>query len=260
MATLPPRNLRHAWLRFEGQVYTDAYIQDFEERFGRIFDRQILRVVFTNYAWRKLFGIRGLLVRELILEFFNMCRFGDSVLDLDDAGTLQFQLAYWVESSIEITSKADLSDYWTRISSAGDFLRIALSYTLIREPLRRLCHRIVDEGTSVNVLYLLAYYLFRHAFGRKQGARMSGGHFITRLGVHFRVITEESLRTLIVELRGLTTIDIDELVRLRIRERLGDVVTWVAMGQDGQQVGGAARAAQIDLDGPKGSAEHQEGV
>ncbi|GKA75705.1 hypothetical protein Tco_0782083 [Tanacetum coccineum] len=95
MAPLPPRNLRHAWLIFECQDYTDTAIQDFEERLGRIFDRQILRVhvldfdvlteemdqaltdrlrmehisadgqvVFTSHAWRQLFGIRGPLVRS----------------------------------------------------------------------------------------------------------------------------------------------------------------------------------------------------
>ncbi|GJR50424.1 hypothetical protein Tco_1400945 [Tanacetum coccineum] len=318
MAPLPPRNLRHAWLRFEGQVYTDADIQDFEERLGRIFDRRIFRVqvldfdvlteemdqaladrlrmehtgadgqvVFTSYAWRQLFRIRGPLVRELILEFFNTCRFRDSVLDLDAAGILQFQLgglrrrmswrqfilaldlhieeelytngfrAYWAESSREITSKADLSDYWTRISSASDFLSIAPEKVTFND---LFFLRSVDEGTSVNVPYLLAYYIFRHASGRKQGARMSGGHFIARLGVHFKVITEESLWTLTVEVCRLTTIDIDKLVRLRIYEWLGDEVTWVAMGRERQHVRGAVGAAQIDLDRPKGATEHQEGV
>ncbi|GJS69133.1 hypothetical protein Tco_0701974 [Tanacetum coccineum] len=83
-------------------------------------------------------------------------------------------------------------------------------------------------------------------FGEEEGARMSGGYFIARLGVHSGVITEESLQTLTVEVRGLTTIDIEELIRLWIFERLGDVVTWVALGLERQQVGAAARAANVD--------------
>nr|GEW62107.1 hypothetical protein [Tanacetum cinerariifolium] len=59
------------------------------------------------------------------------------------------------------------------------------------EPLRRLCHRLIAFSIA----------------GR-----------------------EQSLQTLIVEVCGLTTIDMDELVRLRIYDRLGDVVTWVALG------------------------------
>ncbi|GJR02576.1 hypothetical protein Tco_0525560 [Tanacetum coccineum] len=48
--------------------------------------------VFTSRAWRRLFDIRGLLVHELILEFFDMFRFGEAVLDLNTAGALQFQM------------------------------------------------------------------------------------------------------------------------------------------------------------------------
>nr|GEW52220.1 hypothetical protein [Tanacetum cinerariifolium] len=49
-------------------------------------------VLFVSHAWRRLFEIREMLVRELILEFFSTCRFADGVLDLDAASTLQFQL------------------------------------------------------------------------------------------------------------------------------------------------------------------------
>ncbi|GKD43766.1 hypothetical protein Tco_1268411 [Tanacetum coccineum] len=157
---------------------------------------------------------------------------------------LKVSLEPTAKSLRDIASKADLWDYWTRISSSGDFLTTVPSYTLMRDPLRRLCHRlikfsIVGRGqTPENVPYLLALYLFRFAFGRKQGAKMSGGQFITRLGVHLGVITEHSRQTLTVEVHGLTTIDIDELVRLRICDRLGDVVTWVVMGPPRQQVVG----------------------
>nr|GFB45305.1 hypothetical protein [Tanacetum cinerariifolium] len=89
-------------------------------------------------------------------------------------------------------------------------------------------------------------YLFRHALGRKQGARMSVGHFIVCLGVHFGVITKEILHALTVKVRELTTIDIDELVRLRIWDKLRDVVTWVPMGPERQHVEVAARAVDVD--------------
>ncbi|GKB69367.1 hypothetical protein Tco_0930779, partial [Tanacetum coccineum] len=72
--------------------------------------------------------------------------------------------------------------------------------------------------------------------------------FQFQLGVHFRVIIEESLQALTVEVCGFTTTDIDKLVRLRICDRLGDVVTWVVMGPERQQVGAAAGAAHINLE------------
>nr|GEU69054.1 hypothetical protein [Tanacetum cinerariifolium] len=49
----------------------------------------------------------------------------------------------WAVSFREIASKADLRDYWIRISSSGDFLTTVPSYTHIKEPLRRLCHRLM---------------------------------------------------------------------------------------------------------------------
>ncbi|GKC89204.1 hypothetical protein Tco_1149853 [Tanacetum coccineum] len=162
------------------------------------------------------------------------------------------------------------ADGQTGISSAGDFLTIVPSYTTIREPLRRLYHHLIafaisgrgqapekvtttdlyylrsmDEGT-VNILHMLAQNLFRHVEGRKQGARMSGGHFVARLAEHFRLITEESLRGLTVVVRNLTVIDMDELARFRICERLGDTWAWVAPRPERQQVvaAGVAQANQ----------------
>ncbi|GKC88497.1 hypothetical protein Tco_1149146 [Tanacetum coccineum] len=69
----------------------------------------------------------------------------------------------------------------------------------------------MDEGTVVNVPYLLAQYLFRHVWGRKAGAHMLGGHFIAQL--------------------------------------LMDTVSWVAEDPPRKQVGAAGRGAEIDLEG-----------
>nr|GEU89840.1 hypothetical protein [Tanacetum cinerariifolium] len=47
------------------------------------------QVVFTSHGWRRLFETRGLLVQELILEFFSMFRIAEGILDPVAAGTLQ---------------------------------------------------------------------------------------------------------------------------------------------------------------------------
>ncbi|GKE53721.1 hypothetical protein Tco_1488877, partial [Tanacetum coccineum] len=44
---------------------------------------------------------------------------------------------------------------------------------------------------AANVLYLLAQYLFRHAKGRKSGARLSEGDFIGRLAHHFGLVGDD---------------------------------------------------------------------
>ncbi|GJY69824.1 hypothetical protein Tco_0472806, partial [Tanacetum coccineum] len=48
-----------------GQAMTDIRIDN---------TRADGQVVFASNAWRSLFGIRGSLVRELILEFSSTCR------------------------------------------------------------------------------------------------------------------------------------------------------------------------------------------
>ncbi|GKF63108.1 hypothetical protein Tco_0183162 [Tanacetum coccineum] len=98
------------------------------------------------------------------------------------------------------------------ILSGRDFLVPAPSYVLIRDPVRRLCHRMIaysisgmgqapEKVTGVNLFYLrsmecrttnvphlLAQYLFRHAEGRKSGDILSRGHFIRRLAMHFGLL------------------------------------------------------------------------
>ncbi|GJZ90856.1 hypothetical protein Tco_0662783 [Tanacetum coccineum] len=155
------------------------------------------------------------------------------------------------------------------ILSDKDFLGPAPSYVLIRDPIRRLCHKMIaysisgrehapekvtgvdlfylrsmDQGTT-NVPYLLAQYLFRHAEGRKSGARLLGGHFIGRLAMHFGLVSDEGLRGLQVVTRELSLIDLHELGRLNIFSRFGDTLAWVAPGPERQQVY-AAGSHEVD--------------
>ncbi|GKC19961.1 hypothetical protein Tco_1022111 [Tanacetum coccineum] len=255
---LPPRDQRHQYLRFEGLQYTDADIADFEMRLGKIYRREVHRVqvfdfggltdlmteglsgrmlmehmdaqgqgVFTSRAWRRLFEIRGLLVHELILEFFSTFRFGEAVLDLDTAGALQFQLGgvrrrmSWREfilgmglHTAEEIESVRFGAYWAESA---------------RDPMLRLRHRLtaciivwrsqapekvtvtnlfylgwMDVG-SVNIPYMLARYLRLFALGKKQGAMISG---------------------------DLPEIDMAELVRLQICVELDDTWAWVAPGPE----------------------------
>ncbi|GJX69909.1 hypothetical protein Tco_0307080 [Tanacetum coccineum] len=125
---------------------------------------------------------------------------------------------YWTESVRRIPDKGDLRDEWIRISSTRDFLGTTPSYTLIRDPMLRLCHRLIafsiagrsqapknvtvtdlfylrgmDVG-SVNVPYLLVHYLRLFSSGRKQGDMISGGQYVAGLAKHFRLLTEDRLQ------------------------------------------------------------------
>ncbi|GJR81313.1 hypothetical protein Tco_0152098 [Tanacetum coccineum] len=209
-------------------------------------------VVFTSRAWGRLFDTMGPLVWELILEFLSTLRFGES------------------ESERMIPEKGNLHDYWRSISTDGDFLRPPPSYTLIRDPMLRLCHRMIahsiagrsqapkkvtvtdlfylrglDVG-SVNIPYLLTRYLRRFVVGRKSGAYIFGGQFLARLAEHFGLLTTKILRGLIVIALELLIINMGELVRLHICMEVDDTWALVAMGPERQPdaMAGAPRVAQ----------------
>ncbi|GKB59603.1 hypothetical protein Tco_0915789 [Tanacetum coccineum] len=176
---------------------TEGMRQTLDDRLKMVYTGDEGQELFTSHALRRLFEIRAPLVREFILEFLSTCRMSDTEMGLDVADTL-------LGSERVIPDKGDLRDYWIAISPDRDFLGPTPSYVFIRDPVRRLCHRMIacsipgrgqahekvtdvdlfylrsmDKGTA-NIPYLLAQYLFRHAEGRKSGARLSG---VTSLGV-----------------------------------------------------------------------------
>ncbi|GJV32202.1 hypothetical protein Tco_1392602, partial [Tanacetum coccineum] len=102
---LPPREQRHRFLRYKGLEYSDADIVNFEARFARIYRKEVHRVQVFDFG-----GLPDLMAEGL---------------------------------SADIPDKGDLRDYWIGISSAGDFLGTSPSYTMIRDPILRLYHRLI---------------------------------------------------------------------------------------------------------------------
>ncbi|GJR08657.1 putative reverse transcriptase domain-containing protein [Tanacetum coccineum] len=95
--------------------------------------------------------------------------------------------AYWLGSERLIPNKGDLSDYWVVISYGREFFRGAPSYTYIRDPVWRLCHRLISYNISIKG-HAPEKYMFRHTEGRKSGAWLLGVHFIRRLAHHFGLV------------------------------------------------------------------------
>ncbi|GKC31657.1 hypothetical protein Tco_1038951 [Tanacetum coccineum] len=245
--------------RYQGLEYTDADISDFEERLERIYSREIHRVQVVDFQGMPELMRDGLFAR-MVMEH------------RDDAGGArrrlswrQFILALGLHTGEEMESLGFAS-----ISTDGDFLRPLPSYTLIKDPMLRLCHRMMahsiarrsqapekvtmtdlfylrglDVG-SVNIPYLLARYLRRFAAGRKSMAHISGGQFIARLAEHFGPLTAEILGVLIVIAPELPIFDMGELVRLQICMEVDDTWAWVAMRPERQPdaASGAHRVAQ----------------
>ncbi|GKC33542.1 hypothetical protein Tco_1045926 [Tanacetum coccineum] len=244
--------------------YDEGTIHSYEQRLETIWGRPVNRVHVLDFV-----GLTEGMRQTLRDRRFILALGLHTEQEMAEAGFG----AYWDGSDRLIPDKGDLRDYWIEISSDKDFLGPAPSYVLIRDPVRRLCHRMIaysisgrgqapekvtgvdlfylrsmDRGTT-NVPHLLAQYLFRHAEGRKSGARLSGGHFIGRLAMHFGLVSDEGLRGLQVVTRELPLIDLHELGRLNICSRFGDTWAWVAPGPERQQVA-AAGAHEADEAGP----------
>ncbi|GKB09328.1 hypothetical protein Tco_0837640, partial [Tanacetum coccineum] len=152
----------------------------------------VLNISKTITAWRQLFDIRGPLVHELILEFFSTFRFREDVLDLDTLGALQIIADLVFAGRSQAPEKVTVTDlFYLRGMGVG----------------------------SVNVPYLLAWYLRLFSSGRKHGAMISGGQFVACLAEHFGLITEEILQGLTMIVRELPVNDMAEIVKL-LREAL----------------------------------------
>ncbi|GKE50954.1 hypothetical protein Tco_1486110, partial [Tanacetum coccineum] len=138
----------------------------------------VIVIVYGVGAGERLFEVRAPLVQEFMLKFFRTCRMSDTEMGLDVADTLCFHLgetrrrmtwrqfilalglhseeemaearfgAYWLGSEKVIPNKGDLRDYWMGISFDGDLLGPAPSYVHIRDPVRRLCHRMIACSIS----------------------------------------------------------------------------------------------------------------
>ncbi|GKF15492.1 hypothetical protein Tco_0056954, partial [Tanacetum coccineum] len=116
------RDQKHQYLRYEGLQYTNANIVDFKMRLARIYRRQVHRVQVFYFE-----GLPDLMAEGLRAEEIKTVSFG----------------LYWGESVRQIPDKGDLSTYWIEISLAGDFLGTTPSYTLIKDPMLRLCDRLI---------------------------------------------------------------------------------------------------------------------
>ncbi|GJZ89958.1 hypothetical protein Tco_0661885 [Tanacetum coccineum] len=250
---LPPGEQRNRFLRYEGMEYPDTDIADFEGRLAKIYRREVHKVpvfdfeglpdlmaeglsgrmlmehrdeagvsVFTSRAWRRMLDIRFILALGLhTKKEMQMAGFG----------------VYWAESARQIPDKEGLKDYWMGISSARDFLGTALSYTLIRDPILRLCHRLIAcsiVGRSQAPEKVTMTYLF-YLKGMDVDS-VNVPYILARLAEHFGLLTAEILGGLMVIALELPIIDMTELVRLQICAQFDDTWAWVTMGPERQPV------------------------
>ncbi|GJT96750.1 hypothetical protein Tco_1092268 [Tanacetum coccineum] len=247
MAPLPAVDKRHHWLRYQIEEYSEGIRHSYKQRLETIWSRPVNRVYVLDFKGLTL-EMRQDLVVKLRMVYSEEGQMSDTEMGLDVAGTLCFQLggvrrrmtcrqfilalglhteqemeeagfgAYWDGSDRLIHDKGDLRDYWIEISSDKDLLGPAPSYVLIRDPVRKLCHRMI------------AYRIFargqapeKACRGEDERGQAVKGHFIGRLDMHFGLVSDEGLRGLQVVTQELPLIDLHELKRLHICTRYDDM-------------------------------------
>ncbi|GKE61783.1 hypothetical protein Tco_1512150, partial [Tanacetum coccineum] len=127
----------------------------------------------------------------------------------------------------------------------GDFLGPPPSYTLIRDLVLRLFHRMMAHSIAGRSQAPEK----RFAAGRKSKALISSRNFVARLAEHFGLLTEERLQGWTVIMRELLVIDMVELVRLQICKEIDNTWAWVALGLE-RQTDAAAGAPGAAKDAP----------
>ncbi|GJW52698.1 hypothetical protein Tco_0096783 [Tanacetum coccineum] len=131
--------------------------------------------------------LRMVYTRDEGQELFTSHAMSDTEMGLDVADTLCFQLGgvrrrmTWRQFILALGLHTD--EEMAEAGTSWGRLPIMFSSKTLS----------MDWGTA-NVMYLLAQYMFRHAEGRKSGARLSRGHFIGCLASHFRLISDQGLR------------------------------------------------------------------
>ncbi|GJS21776.1 hypothetical protein Tco_0450408 [Tanacetum coccineum] len=129
--------------------------QTLADRLRMVYTGDKRHELFTSHAWRRLFEIRGPLVREFILEFFNTCRMSDTEMGLDVADTLCFQLggarqdgfeAYWHAEGRKSRARMSvghfigrLADHFGLVSDEGLIGLSVITRVLLVIDLHQLC-------------------------------------------------------------------------------------------------------------------------
>ncbi|GJV05282.1 hypothetical protein Tco_1338851 [Tanacetum coccineum] len=176
------------------------------------------------------------LVREFILEFLSTCRMSDTIMYIaslipvfpvggleEDALRSSFILSFKGNTragdgkagfgAMETSWAPPLLMFCNETCESAIHRMIAYSISGRGQTPEKVTGidlfylRNMDRGT-INIPHPLAQYLFRHVEGRKSGAKLSGGHFIGCLAMHFGLVSDDGL--IYMSLGGSTSARVEE--------------------------------------------------
>nr|GEU98240.1 hypothetical protein [Tanacetum cinerariifolium] len=221
MAPRPPRAKRYHWLRFEGQDYIDVDIQDFKDQLGKIYDRYVHRVHVLDF---------DILTKEMREAMTNRLRIEhpnaqEQVVFTSHAWRALFGICRPLVQEL-------ILELFSTFRIAEGVLDLDAAKTL-QFQLGGLRHHMTWRQ------FILALGLHTdEEMGSDEPGKVTTTSFFYLRSMDEGVSGERPLLAnagLTMVVHDLTMIDMDELVRLHICERLGDVETWVAPKPERQQ-------------------------
>ncbi|GJW89406.1 hypothetical protein Tco_0164746 [Tanacetum coccineum] len=164
---------RHPWLRYQIQEYIEGIMHSYEQRLG-IDEAGSGSEVEDGVFWRRAAGVRDSCLEETI---WDLSTFGPRLGGVRRRITWRhFILVLGLHTEQEMVE-------------AGDFLGLSPSYVLIRDPVRRLCHKMIAYSISSR-----GQAPEKACGGEEEQGQAVRGHFIGRLAMHFGLVSDEGLR------------------------------------------------------------------
>ncbi|GJY67695.1 hypothetical protein Tco_0470677 [Tanacetum coccineum] len=134
MAPLPAADQIHQWLRYQIQEYTEEFRRSYEQRLKTIWSRPVNRVHVLDFE-----GLAPKMRQDLGVRL-RMVYSGEGQQDEQYKDRIG-----WLHMEQEM-AEAGFGAYWD-----GNVLFPAPSNVLIRDPMRRLCHRMIAYSISGRV-------------------------------------------------------------------------------------------------------------
>ncbi|GJY00419.1 hypothetical protein Tco_0357437 [Tanacetum coccineum] len=168
-------------------------------------------VIFVDYSWERSLSIDNEIYPEWVLEFFSTLYFDKDV----DRNNLMKEKLYF--GKLEVDDKQfDHKDYWTRV---GKPTLTNHKEVLVKEPLMRIVHKVIvgslvhrvasrercqkrdlwmmsalEESRGVNLAWIIADHLYKHAPGTKENSVICVGHYVTKIACFLGYFMDEEIK------------------------------------------------------------------
>ncbi|GJY16944.1 hypothetical protein Tco_0387366 [Tanacetum coccineum] len=191
----PVSNANLKWKDFPS-VERHAYCYGFEDTLREMMKLEYIFEgygdVFVDYSWERALSIDNEIYPEWVLEFFSTLYFDK---DVDRTNLMKEKCICF-----------DYKDYWTRVGKAT---LTNHKEVLVKEPLMWIVHKVIvgslvhrvtsrdrcqkqdlwmmsalEESRGVNLAWIIADHLYKHAPRTKENSVIYAGHYVTKIACY----------------------------------------------------------------------------